>query len=474
NRFHVRTRANVIRSELLFREGERWDSSKVAESMRNLRALGVFRVVRIDSATVDSTFTARILTQDAWSSKPEFGFRSTGGQVAWRATLVEENLFGTASQFALGYSKDPDRSYLLLGLRRPRLIANTIGLGFQFQDRSDGHIIGGQLYRPFLSFTDRYGWSVGLDSRDERILRYFEGARVPRDTLQRQLGMFSAGLGRALQADAKDYHRLGVSGRLWQDEFVQGDSLFGTLQAVGTVGAFWEWKHSRYLVVSGFTTSREEDVDLSTSVQAGFSISPALFGFEQSGITPHLGIRVGGVLARRTFGYLDFNAHGRFTSAGLDSGAVQVGATAVYGPAERHTFVAHAWAGWLDNPRPGGEFDLGLGIGPRGFRLHAFSGNRGVFTTAEYRYLFALDWLKTLDLGIATFVDYGGAWYQGSERRTGWNTGVGLRIGPSRATDQLMTRIDLVFRPPGPNEPGDVLIVIGRGLVFSTAGILSR
>ena len=90
NRFHVRTRAEVIRHELLFREGEVYDSARIAESARNLRALRVFRSVHIDSATVDSGLTVRVRTQDAWSSKPEFGFRSTGGQVAWRATLVEE------------------------------------------------------------------------------------------------------------------------------------------------------------------------------------------------------------------------------------------------------------------------------------------------------------------------------------------------------------------------------------------------
>jgi hypothetical protein len=191
-------------------------------------------------------------------------------------------------------------------------------------------------------------------------------------------------------------------------------------------------------------------------------------------VTPFVSARIGGVLARRTFGYLDLNARGRFTSAGLDSGAVEVGATAVYGPAERHTFVAHAWAGWLDHPRPGGEFDLGLGVGPRGFRLHAFSGDRGVFTTAEYRYLFALDWLKVLDLGLAGFVDYGGAWYSGATRRTGWNAGLGLRLNPSRATDQVMNRIDLVYRPRGLGEAAGWVVVIGRGLVFSTSGILSR
>ncbi|MBS1240835.1 MAG: hypothetical protein H6R40_262, partial [Gemmatimonadetes bacterium] len=208
NRFHVTTRPEVIRHELLFREGEAYDSARIAESARNLRALRVFRSVHIDSATVDSTFTVRVRTQDAWSSKPEFGFRSTGGQVAWRATLVEENLFGTASQLALGYSEDPDRSTFLLGLRRPRLIAGTIGLGFQYQDRSDGHLLNGVLYRPFLSFTDRYGWSVGLDSRNERILRYFEGAPEPSDTLQRDLGAVATGVGWAIRSTSRDYQRL--------------------------------------------------------------------------------------------------------------------------------------------------------------------------------------------------------------------------------------------------------------------------
>jgi hypothetical protein len=474
NRFHVTTRAEVIRHELLFREGEVYDSARIAESARNLRALRVFRSVHIDSATVDSALTVQVRTQDAWSSKPEFGFRSTGGQVAWRATLVEENLFGTASQLAMGYSKDPDRSTFLFGLRRPRLIANTISLGLLYQDRSDGHLLGGTLYRPFLSFADQYAWSVGLDSRNERILRYFEGAQLPSDTLQRDLGAVGTSVGWAIRSTSRDYQRLGISGRLWQDQYVRADSLFGNLHAVGTLGATWEWKHARYLIVRGFSTTREEDVDLSTSVQVGLAVSPTWFGFEDHGVTPSVSARIGGVLARRTFGYLDINANGRFTSAGLDSGAVQIGATALYGPAERHSFVAHAWAGWLDNPRPGGEFDLGLGIGPRGFRLHAFSGDRGVFSSVEYRYLFATDFLKVLDLGLAGFVDYGGAWYAGSKRRTGWDTGIGIRLNPSRSTDQMMTRIDLVYRAQGDTDPAGWLIVIGRGLVFSTSGILNR
>ncbi|MCA9763391.1 MAG: hypothetical protein KC544_09730, partial [Gemmatimonadetes bacterium] len=49
NALHVTTREYVIRRELLLRAGTPWDSARAAESARNLRRLGVFRSVRVDS-----------------------------------------------------------------------------------------------------------------------------------------------------------------------------------------------------------------------------------------------------------------------------------------------------------------------------------------------------------------------------------------------------------------------------------------
>ena len=85
-----------------------------------------------------------------------------------------------------------------------------------------------------------------------------------------------------------------------------------------------------------------------------------------------------------------------------------------------------------------------------------------------------LDFLKVMEVGVATFVDWGGAWYNGSKRRTGWDTGIGLRLGPSRATDIDLSRIDLVYRGKTDRDPAGWLIVIGRGLVFSTNAVLTR
>jgi hypothetical protein len=474
NGVHITTQPRVVQREVLFQVGDRYDSAAVAETARNLRRLGVFQKVTVDSVRADSGLAMVVRTQDGWSTKPSFSFRSTGQQVAWRASLIEENLLGTASRLALSYRKDPDRSTILFGFRQPRLIASQVGVFLQYEDRSDGSIVGGQLALPFLSLESHRSWSVGAETRDETILRFFEGETVPSDTVVRLLDFAGASYGWALKADGRDYLRFGVSGRVWQDDFVPTlEDQPADRHTFGGIGASLEYRHARF-IVTRFRAGRDEDIDLSTTVRAGLALTPDAFGYDDNGVVPSLSARVGGTIGRTAFGYIDLNAHGRLTPAGLDSGAVQTAATLVWQPIPRHIGVFHAWAGWLDQPRPGGEFDLGLGLGPRGFQLHAFTGDRGVFTTAEYRYMVARDFLKLMDLGLAAFADYGGAWYHDDKKRTGWNYGLGIRVGPSRATGLDQTRIDLVRRVANDVEPAGWLVVIARGLVFTTGGIMNR
>jgi hypothetical protein len=475
NRFHVTTREGVVERELLFRVGEVLDSLALDESARNLRRLGVFHSVRIDTARSRDGIDVYVTTRDGWSTKPEFALRSTGGQVAWRASVVEENLLGTASRVLFGYTRDPDRSALLMGFRQPRLVANRVGLSGFLEDRSDGTILSATLFQPFHTLRDQHAWSIGLDTRDERVLRYYEGEPLPRDTLDRQFDAVSAGYARTFTVSSRVYHRMGLTGAVWRDDFVrQGTPLPSARLALGAVGLNWEWRRARYLVIRGLSGAKEQDVDVSTRVWAGLYATPTLFGWDSGGVGAVVSLRTGGVVRRGMFGYLDVNGGGRFAGGGVDSASIQVAGTAIWSPRDGHVGVVHAWAGWLRNPRPGDEFDLGLGLGPRGFRLHAFTGDRAYFATAEYRFLVLRDWFKLLDLGLAAFVDHGGAWYSGSRRRTGWDGGIGIRLGPSRSTDLELTRIDVVRRGRTDVEPPGWVIVIGRGLAFSLAGVMPR
>jgi hypothetical protein len=166
NSLHIVTRPAVIRRELLFRPGQPYDSASIAESQRNLRAMGIFRRVQIDSVRTPTGLMLRVVTKDGWSTQADWRFRSTGGQVAFTIGMVENNLLGTASAAAVRYSKDPDRSSVLLSFRRPRLFAGTIGLGMLYENRSDGRIAGLAVDRPFLALTSRSACRFEAEYRD--------------------------------------------------------------------------------------------------------------------------------------------------------------------------------------------------------------------------------------------------------------------------------------------------------------------
>lgn len=471
NALHIQTRAATIRRELLFGPGQPVDSARLAESERNLRALGVFRRVRIDTVRTDSGLVARVLTKDGWSTKADWRFRSTGGEVAFTIGLVEDNLLGTASSAALRYRKTPDRSTVTLAFRRPRLFAGSVGVGAVYEDRSDGRLAGIAVEQPFYSLTSRIGFRVEAEDRDERVLRFFNGANVARDTVTHRFSLVRASAARSLRASPSGYLRLGVQGQVRREDFQpeSGTPPFETT-ITGAIGPYLTWSRAKFLVtqgVSGF--AREEDVDLGLTTRIGLLVAPKAFGYERDGIAPLLAARIGARVPGG-FGYLEGLANGVYDTGGLDSGSVQLAATVVVQPRPRQVGIVHLEVGWLDHPLPGGEFDLGLGLGPRAFRSHAFTGDRSYFGTAEYRVTVADDFLGMLGVGVAGFVDHGGAWYAGSPRRSGWDAGIGLRLGASRSTDTDALRFDLARRFGNDAQRAGWVLTVGKGFVFSPVG----
>lgn len=471
NALHIETRPATIRRELLFAPGEAYDSAKAAESERNLRALGIFRRVRIDSVRTDSGLVARVLTKDGWSTQIDYRFRSAGGQVEFTIGLIEKNLFGTASSAAVRYRKTTDRSTVALAFRRPRLFAGRVGLGAQYEDRSDGRLAVLLLEQPFFALTSPRAFALSGEDHDERVLRFFDGQRVARDTLSRRFTIARGAAAWALSASERGYVRLGVQAQLRRDDFVvEGAPGSFPRTVTGAVGPFVVWNRANFLVATGYAGfAREEDVDLGATVRFGVMAAPRVFGYERDGLAPLLTARLG-VRVPFGFAYLEGLAGGLYDASGLDSGSVQVAATTVLQPTRHQVGILHVEGGWVENPLPGSEFDLGLGQGPRAFRSHAFTGDRSIFATAEYRVTVADDFLGMVGLGVAGFADHGGAWYAGSPRRTGWDAGVGLRLGASRSTDTEALRFDLARRFANDAQRAGWVVTVGKGFVFSPVG----
>ena len=476
NGLHIKTRPGIIRRELLLGPGELFDSAKAAETERNLRSLRIFRRARLDTVRSDTGLILRVQTRDAFTTRVEGSIEgSTEGSRRWIG-LTETNLFGTATRISFRYRQDPDRDALTTTFQRDRLFAGRIGLGALYDQRSDGRVLYGVVSLPYLSFSSKTSWYLSGEERDERVLRFALGNRtVPTDSLARRFWLGRLGASRALRAGPAGYLRIGVDGQLRRDDYAdraRRDTLGHTV--TGAVTGYLRWRAARFRVssnVQGF--GRDEDVDLSTVVQVGLGLTPKAFGYADNGIVPNVAAHTG-LGWRGGFATVAGAALGRITDAGVDSGSVHLGALVVLQPSPRQLLTMHGSHGWQKAPMPGGEFDFGVGLGPRGFAAHSFTGDRAFLLATEYRYTVTDDFLGSAGLALAGFADYGGAWYAGSARRTGYAVGVGVRFGLTVTTDLSPARLDLAYINGTGLTKGGWRIAVGKGFVFNSSLRLDR
>jgi hypothetical protein len=473
--FHMTTKEQFIRKEVLFHVGERYDSARVAETERDLRALLVFKSVQIDTTRRGDSVAVHIVTRDVITAQIAESFKNSAGSVSWGVSATESNLFGTLSLVEAGYRHDPDRNTFSVALARRRLISDQIGAVVQLAERSDGTLFFGQLAQPFYEASSTASGALTLDDRLERILQYrFGKTDTAYATLQNRYLLVRADYGRALRANSAGYLRVGGAVQVRRDDYI-ADSIpppggFPIRSVTGAFGLYVEASRVNDPKVFAFQSlSYEEDVDLSTTVRVSLFAAPAALGYQpgHAGLAPGIALHTGAQFPGG-FVYADAFASGLYTGSGLDSGQVYLGATAVEMPSRRHQLLVHGEVSALQNPLPGTEFDLGLGAGPRAFVQHSFTGDREYFVTTEYRYTVARDVLKVADVGLAAFLDVGGAWWAGDARRSGWDAGIGLRTAFGHGTGLGANRIDFAWRGSQPGLPGGWVVAVGRGLLFST------
>ena len=462
NALHMDTKRYVIRRELLFAPGQPFDSAQVHESERNLRALGVFQDVAIDTVRSDSGLVVRVRTTDGWTTNLGFGIRTSGSELVVNAFVQELNLLGTRTITTLGYENDPDRSTVLVGFDTPRIIANRVGVGASYSRRSDGHAAGVSVRAPFLNLSSRQGVVFNASLFDGRVLHYERGVRA--DSARRKAAALRGEGGIALLASPRGYVHLGMTALLRRDDFGEEG---GTEEIPRTIfvsaGPYFALRRPHYIQVQNFQAmARTEDVDLGPTFRVDLAVAPEAWGYERSGIGGRIGASAGVKVPR---GFLQFggSAGGLQTSEGTDSSTVEVYTLAVVQPSSPHLFAAYVSGGQLNDPAFGVEYDIGLGYGVRAFPSHAFTGDRFYLANAEYRWLAIPRFLGLVGIGVAGFVDHGGAWFAGDERRTGTNAGLGLRIGSIRSAASLVGRLDLAYRFETDRNAAGWVVSLGRG-----------
>jgi hypothetical protein len=467
NQVHIRTQQSVVERELLLHAGDRLDSARAAETGRNLRRLGVFRDVVVDT-TPDGT-DLRVTTRDGWTTQPYATFRSTGAQKLFSIGVLETNFLGLAATLDARYVQDPDRSLVRLAFGAPRILSNRVSTGVFYNRLSDGSSAGATIEQPFFSLSSHTAVRASAVTFEGRVLRFRNGSLRAADSLDRRFTLGSVAFAHAVRASPTGYVRVGTEAQIRRDDFLPraGPTTAFPRTLTGAVIGYVDVSKAKFLLTRNYRMmGQPEDVDLSSTVRLGAAVAPRGLGYDHSAIGPVVYAQTG---TRLPFGFatITARANGLMSNAAIDSGTASVAATVVLQPYRRHLLVAYSAMGWMHNPYPGEEFDLGLSRGPRAFPLHAFTGDRQRFSMAEYRWTALPSVAGLFAAGIAAFAESGGAWFSGAPARDGSDAGVGLRIAPLRSSASVgSTRVDFVRRFADDRTAAGWVVVVGTGFAF--------
>ncbi len=468
NTLHVTTHAGVIRRTLLFDAGDRYDSARVTESERALRALAIFRQVRLDTMRLDGRLAVRVFTADGWSTKPQTNFSSAGGSVRWELGMVEQNFLGTATTLAAVYQHNPDRTGLDLQYVSPHFFSRRSTLAAEYTGFSDGKWGTWQLGRPFYQTSARWSLTTNGEAADRRLLLFRDGLHS--DTTQRRALRVGVTAGYALYASSRDYVRLWAGAAWRREDYARDTTSPFPRSTFGAAGAGVELGHARFTVLEHFNSyARREDQDLSQVLRLGVWAAPRAWGYAgaRAGLGPDLRAQ-GSAVWRGGFAVLRASGHGIYSGSGLDSGRVLLALTVASQSLPRQAWIVHFESGVAQRAVPGGEFDLWNDqTGPRLFGAHEFTGTHMSWLAVENRVLVADEVWGLVGIGLAPFADWGGAWYADERARQGGDVGVALRLGPTRSVRGDVAEIAIGARFGPANFSGSRwAIAIRKGVEF--------
>lgn len=450
NQLKIKTHPWVIQQDIRLEVGEPYDSALAAETERLLLDRQIFRTVVIDTTRFGEQLGLVVETQDAWSLKPKFSLAvASDGTVTYTVGLNETNLLGSGNQAYAAYQKQVDREGWNLSADFGRVLGSNVDIVGNYAGMSDGKNGNWAVGTPFRYMEAGRAIEYFGSAADQRVFRFVasDGNQLDSVVFRNKAFLNSVAFGWAPRATSRSHMRIVAVGNVRSQTYVRqvdsipayDDSLFA---AVGVLGSF---EVARYMGTSHFNGFGQEAIDLSPEVHVSLSFAPEAFGYLQTGIGPG----IGGSASKTwesTWIWGSLDAKGVFNSSGLDSARVIGNIAFGTKMAERLATGLQIQGGLLEHTAPGTEFDLGFQNVLRTWGPHSFVGSRTLWGTFEQRWYIWDKLFNLVGVGLAGFVDYGGAWYEEQDPRFGGDVGLGLRIGSALSAIPRTSKIDIGYR----------------------------
>ena len=453
NHLHPKTRAEVIRHQLLFRPGDHYNRHLIDESERILRADGYFydawiREVRYEDNHVD----LRVTTRDVWTLNPGFNFSRSGGTNSVGVQLEDSNFLGSGASLKVFHTSTVDRTSTGLQAIDEHAFDTWVSAAATFANNSDGYMREVSVQQPFYALNTRLAAGVyGIDDRQTTPL-YDRGIIIDKFQDLHQGAQVFGGWSSGVQNgwvrrwttgftyDEHNFEPVTWAGpsvvprdRRFLYPFVQYDLIQDDYVRM--------WNHDQI--------GRTEDFYVGTSFSARAGFADASFGSSSSALIfqSYASTGFGGNDRSTLLLFWDFS--GRVTEGALYNGIMDASMRYYNEQSKNWLFFTtlSGTKGWrldLDN-----QITLGGDNGLRGYPLRYQDGTQRALFTIEQRYF--TDWyvFRLFRVGGAVFFDAGRTWGRAPLAAPSLglltDAGFGLRIGNSRSGLGNVIHVDLAF-----------------------------
>lgn len=456
NGFHVLTREDVVRKELLFKEGDQLDETLLQESARNLRSLGYLGDVTISwYALTETSAVVTVVTQDRWSIDMLPAYKQEGGATAQRYTLKDDNFIGGGHSLSLSYSYQTDRPSphgTELILRERNLFGTRLQALLQQRNGWDRQQTAVGLEQAY--FSDRAPWAGGIYAEFGRQKRVFyrDGMLDYDEETERQMqrGWLSMSFGsHALVRPVIGYLRI-------RSDYIDPRSC----DNLDLVTISTSYLNRAFVERSCLNSAgRTEDMPLGLGVGVTLGKNFLTRGVSAPLYIASVTLRHAMLLTDRF--YVGWNAsfQGYWGGTRKEEGTVNVLLLHHLKISTYQTIVAQvnavAGLGWSGRR----QFLLGSSTGLRGYGEKTFAGDRMITYGVEHRIFTNLD-LLFFRIGGALFLDGGTVWSGDAppgRQRFSNAAGVGLRIENTKVQGAGLIRIDWAMNLDE-RKPGQIII----------------
>jgi hypothetical protein len=198
NYLHAQSREHVIRRELLFAPGDRYDAELVEETIRNLQLIPQFGVVAIVALRSRDPQQVRlvVLVRDIWSLRLAYQLQGSFSYINYLLiNPIETNLFGTRTSVGGLFTLRSDRYAVGGVVGYPRVAGSKLDAFAQAagyvnleSGESEGSFGVLSLRRDFASLKDKWAFLTGVSWLNEqtRLLSTQSGVHITSDRIDIQ------------------------------------------------------------------------------------------------------------------------------------------------------------------------------------------------------------------------------------------------------------------------------------------------